>query len=97
MESKVHPVIAMLVIALVVVSLVIWTWGTGKAKEIGGPAELLIDPQGHLYIQVQNLLLEHDASGAFVTRHDLALLDVDRVLGAPAFFSNGDLLIRRSD
>ena len=95
METKIHPLVAALVIVLLILAIGVWTWGTGKSKEIGGPAELLTDPSGHLYVQVQNLLLEHDSSGAFIARHDLNQLGVELVLGAPAFFSNGDLLIRR--
>ena len=54
-----------------------------------------MDPDGHLYIQIQNQLLEHDANGAFLARHDLAKLGVERMLGSFAFFSNGEILLRR--
>ncbi|MEM7504772.1 MAG: hypothetical protein AAF417_22260, partial [Pseudomonadota bacterium] len=56
---------------------------------------LAVDPNGHLYIQIQNNLLEHDVDGRFVARHDLAALGVDTMLGDIAFFSNGDVLLRR--
>jgi len=95
MESKIHPALVVLVIILVILAMGLWTWGSGQAKAIGGPAELLTDPSGHVYIQIQNQLLEHDDAGRFVERHDLGKLDVERVLGAIGFFSNGDMLLRR--
>lgn len=95
MDAKVHPAIAVLVIALAILAIVVWTWGSGQAKEIGGPAGLLTDPSGNLYIQMGNQLLEHDPDGLFLERHDLARLGVGNVIGAIGFFSNGDVLLRR--
>ncbi len=95
MNSKVHPLAAVLVILLAVLAIGVWTWGAGEAKAIGGPAGLRTDPDGHLYIQIQNQLLEHDAAGVFLERHDLAELGVEHLLGGVAFFSNGDVLLRR--
>jgi len=95
MQTRIHPAIASGVIILVLLALVLWTWGTGQAREIGGPAGLITDPAGHVYIQIQNKLLEHDDTGRFVVQHDLSELGVERVLGAIRFFSNGDMLLRR--
>lgn len=95
MNSKVHPLFALLVIVLVVIAIGVGVWGSGQAKQFGGPAQLVTDPAGHLYVQMQNVLLEHDADGRFVRRHDLSELGVDTVLGAIGFFSNGDILLRR--
>lgn len=95
MNFNVHPVVALLVIVLAISAIGVWMWGSGEARRLGGPAELLVDPNGHLYVQMQNQLLEHDADGEFVRRHDLAALAVETVLGGTAFFSNGDILIRR--
>ena len=95
MESKVHPAVALVVIILVVLAMGLWTWGTGQAKAIGGPAGLLVDPAGHLYIRIQNLLLEHDTDGRFIERHDLSNLGIEQVIGAIGFFSDGDMLVRR--
>ena len=95
MDAKVHPVIAILVIVGVILSVGVWTWGNGESKAIGGPSELVIDPDGHLFIQIQNQLLEHDQNGIFVARHNLAELGVYDVIGGLAFFSNGDILLRR--
>lgn len=94
MNAKVHPLVAVLVIVATIVALAVWAWGTGQAKEIGGPAELLVSPSGHLYVQMQNRLLEHDTDGQFVKRHELSALGVERVLGAIGFFPNGDILLR---
>jgi hypothetical protein len=95
MNSNVHPLVAALVILLALAAIGVWMWGTGQAKEIGGPAGLQTDPDGHLYLQIQNQLLEHDADGTFIKRHDLANLGVEYSLGAVAFFSDGDILLRR--
>jgi len=94
-NSKVHPLVAALVIFATLVCIGVWAWSSGQAKEIGGPAELLISPTGHLYVQMQNYLLEHDAEGQFLQRHDLTALGVERVLGAISFFPDGEILLRR--
>ena len=54
-----------------------------------------MNADGHLFIQVQNQLIEHDANGVFLKRHDLSSIGVERLLGAVAFFANGDVLLRR--
>ena len=95
MDSNVHPVVAFLIVALAMFAIGVWTWGTGEAKRIGGPSALVLDPSGHLYIQMQNQLIEHDENGVFVARHDLGELGVEQVFGGLAFFSNGDILLRR--
>lgn len=95
MGKNIHPVAAFLIILISVVAIVVWFRSTGAAKEYGGPACLTLDPDGHLYIQIQNQLLEHDADGNFVARHDLSEFGVDLLLGGLAFFSNGDILMRR--
>ena len=95
MNAKIHPLVATLVIILTLAAIGIWVWGTGKAKAVGGPAELRLGPDGHLFIQIQNQLLEHDADGVYLRRHDLGELGVNVVLGSIAFFSNGDILLRR--
>ncbi len=95
MNAKVHPLVAALVILATLVCIGVWAWAGGQAKAIGGPAELLVSPSGHLYVQMQNYLLEHDSDAQFVKRHDLSELGVERVLGALVFFPNGDILLRR--
>jgi len=94
-DTKIHPVVAILVVAAAMLAVGLWAWGNGRAKAIGGPSELIIDPAGHLYIQMQNQLLEHDEQGTFIARHDLSELGVDVVIGALAFFPDGDILLRR--
>ena len=95
MNAKVHPLVVVLVIFLTFTAIGVWVWGSGEAKKIGGPAELKKNPDGYLYIQIQNQILEHDAEGIFRERHDLAELGVEQLLGSIAFFSNGDILLRR--
>lgn len=95
MHSRVHPLVVILVMLMSVLAVGVWMWGTGSAKTIGGPAALRQGPDGHLYLQIQNQLLEHDADGNFVVRHDLSRLGVHEMLGGFAFFSDGDILLRR--
>ncbi len=95
MNSKVHPLVVALVMTLTFVAIALWMWGKGEASLVGGPAELRLGPNGHLYIQIQNRLIEHDADGEYVATHDLAMLGVEQFLGNYAFFSNGDILLRR--
>ena len=97
LDMKIHPAVAGLVIALSALAIGLKFWADGEALRYSGPAQLLTDPSGNLYIQIQNQLLEHDAEGAFVKRHDLGELGVDTVIGTLAFFSNGDLLLRRGE
>ena len=96
-DKNVHPAAAALVISVVVLAIGGWLWCSHEAKRYGGPAGLAVDPSGHLYIQVQNTLLEHDVDGRFIARHDLATLGVGTLLGDVAFFSNGDVLLRRGE
>lgn len=95
MDSNVHPLVAALVILGAIAAIATWVWGSGEAKSIGGPSQLVVDPNGHLYVQIQNSLLEHDADGNFVREHDLRNIGVDMLLGGLGFFSDGDLLVRR--
>lgn len=95
MNSNVHPLIVALVLLLTTLAIALWMWGNGAATSVGGPAELRTAPDGHLYIQIQNQLLEHDADGVFLQRHDLAKLGVENVFGSIVFFAEGDILIRR--
>ena len=95
MNSNVHPAIVALVLMLTAAAIAVWMWGSDMATSIGGPAELRSDARGHHFIQIQNYLVEHDADGSYLETHDLTALDVEVFLGTYAFFSNGDILLRR--
>lgn len=97
MDKNVHPVAAALVMGLCLLAIGGWLWCSHEAKRYGGPAAIAVNPDGHLYLQIQNQLLEHDANGQFVARHDLAALGVETMLGEFGFFSNGDVLLRRGE
>ena len=94
---KIHPAIVIVVVALTAIAIATKFWADGEALKYGGPSQLLADPRGHVYIQIQNQLLEHTAEGEFVRRHDLGELGVDPLIGVAAFFSNGDILLRRGE
>ncbi|HZW59740.1 MAG TPA: hypothetical protein VFE85_05550, partial [Woeseiaceae bacterium] len=96
MNSKLHPAIAALVIALAVLALALWIWARGQARELGGPAQLLVGPSGHLYVQINDQLLEHGADGEFLRRHDLSGPAASELVGGIGFLANGDLLLRRA-
>ncbi|MDJ0907270.1 MAG: hypothetical protein QNI96_14715 [Woeseiaceae bacterium] len=95
MNSEVHPAVAALVLFVAAMAVAIWMWGSGVAAGFGGPAELRTGPDGHRFVQIQNYLVEHDANGAYLETHDLEEMGVELFLGGYAFFSNGDILLRR--
>lgn len=95
MNTDVHPAVAALVLATTVLALALWTWASGVAASIGGPSGLKADPRGHRFVQIQSYLVEHDPDGKYVRTHDLRELGVEVFLGGFAFFSNGDILLRR--
>jgi hypothetical protein len=95
MNNNVHPLVVALVLLLTALAIAIWMWGSGEVSNIGGPAEVKADPDGHIYVQIHNSLVEHDANGKYLETHDLHDLGVDVFLGSFAFFSNGDILLRR--
>ncbi len=95
MNTDVHPAVAALVLATTVLALALWVWASGVAASIGGPSGLKADPRGHRFVQIQSFLVEHDADGKYVKTHDLGELGVEVLLGGFAFFSNGDILLRR--
>ncbi len=95
MNTDVHPAVAALVLATTLLALALWTWASGVAASFGGPSGLQADPRGHRFVQIQSSLVEHDAEGKYVKTHDLGEMDVDVFLGGFAFFSNGDILLRR--
>ena len=95
LNAKVHPALATAVFVLAAIAIAVKLWGDGRALDVGGPAQLLRAPSGQVYVQVGNRLLQHDRRGGFIREIDLADLGVTRVIGGFAFFSNGDLLLRR--
>ena len=95
MNAKVHPLVAALVLAATFAAVALWTWASGRAASLGGPAELTAGPQGHHFIQIQNFLIEHDEEGVYLRTHDLDDMGVELFLGGHAFFSDGDILLRR--
>jgi hypothetical protein len=51
-----------------------------------------VDANGHVYVQIQSKLVEHDAYGQYLKTHDVRDMGVVLFLGSFAFFSNGDVL-----
>lgn len=97
LDMKIHPALVGLVIALTAIAIATKVWSDGKALSLSGPSQLLKDPHGRVYIQIQNQLLEHTSEGEFLRRYNLGDLGVDPLIGALAFFSDGDILLRRGE
>lgn len=95
MNSEVHPLVAGLVITTTLMAVALWAWASGVAAGFGGPAALVTGPGGHHFIEIQKYLVEHDEDGAYVRTHDLGAIDIELLLGGYAFFSDGDILLRR--
>ena len=95
MNSDVHPAVAALILAATFLAIALWMWASGVAASYGGPAELVQSPNGRTYVQIQNYLVEHDTDGAYLETYDLTEMNVEPFLGGFAFFSNGDVLLRR--
>jgi hypothetical protein len=95
MNSNVHPLVVALVLILTGIAIATWMWGSSAAANIGGPSELKIGPDGHVYVQIQDKLIEHDADGQYLRTHNLPELGIEVFLGSFAFFSDGDILLRR--
>jgi hypothetical protein len=95
MNSNVHPLVVVLVLAFTGFAILMWVWGSGEAASIGGPAELKADQNGHAYVQIQDKLVEHDANGKYLRTHNIGEMGVELFLGSFDFFSNGDILLRR--
>ena len=95
MNSDVHPIVVALALVLTGIAISTWVWGSGAAANIGGPAAMNIGPNGQVYVQIQDKLVEHDANGQYRETHDLGELGVELFLGGFDFFSNGDILLRR--
>ncbi len=44
----------LIVLFLTVLTIGVWVWSNGQAKQIGGPAEMTVAPDGHLYVQMMS-------------------------------------------
>lgn len=95
MNLEVNPVVAGIVVLMTVLAVALWAWASGIAAGFGGPAALATSPGGHAFIAIQNYLVEHDARGEYLRTHDLEAIGVKPLIGGFAFFSNGDILLRR--
>lgn len=95
MDKNVNPWVATIILGVFGALIVVAFWANGEAAGIDEPSHMHRDPSGNLYILVHNLLLQHAAEGEFTRTHDLSELGVESMVGDFAFFSNGDVLIRR--
>jgi hypothetical protein len=95
MNQNVNPVLAVFIIGVALTLLGGKFWAQQQALHVGGPDQMQYDPKGHLFIHVSDTLYELSPSGEWVQEYDLNNLGMAHLVGNFAFFSNGDLLIRR--
>ncbi len=94
MNKSVHPAVAALVIASVVLIFGVKYWLDQKVLELPRPALMQPHPSGGVVVLVGLSLYHLAESGELLTTLDLEPLGVTEMVGDFAFFANGDLLIR---
>ncbi len=95
MNQNVNPWVATIILSAFGALIAVAFWAYGEAAGIDGPSHMHRDPSGNIAILVHNRLVRHTAAGEFTRAYDLSALGVESMVGDFAFFSNGDLLIRR--
>jgi len=97
MNQNVKPLHAVLIVfsALAMISLIFFT--RSEMLQLGGPDQMQFDAQGNLYIHISGDLYKLDPEMKLLARFNLSQFDVYDLVGDFAFFSNGDLLIRRGE
>jgi len=95
MNQEVHPTTAFVVIAIAACLLSFIFWARGEALNVGGPDQLQYDEQGNVFIHVADTLFKFSSDFTLLGKYELSQIGVYDLVGDFAFFSNGDILIRR--
>lgn len=95
MSQHVKPLTAILIVIVTLVLISLIFWARGEALRVGGPDQTQIDHAGNLYIHISGTLYIFSPDFALQRKLDLLELGVVDLVGDFAFFSNGDLLIRK--
>lgn len=96
MNQSIKPLTALAVLAVFAVLLAAKYWAHGEALGVSLYAQMHTHPNGNLYIMLGDRLYGFDGQGRLADRLDLADFGVEAGVATDfAFFSNGDLLLRR--
>ena len=95
MRQDVHPITAFLVISIAICLISMIVWARGEALRVGGPDQIQQDPQGNVYLHVSGSLYQFSSRFELLQEIQLEKLGVSDLVGDFAFFSNGDMLVRR--
>jgi len=95
MSQDVRPTTAISIILLAVCFLSMIFWARGESLSAGGPDQMQVNADGDLFIHIADKLYKLSPSLEFIDEYELTALGVYDLVGDFAFFSNGDILIRR--
>lgn len=97
MNQPINPWLAALIFSVFMAVLVGQYWANDQALDVQGYSYMHTHPDGTVYLQLNNQLFGLDAQGQLQQQIDLATLGVDPETPTDfGFFSNGDLLLRKS-
>ncbi|MGD8641900.1 MAG: hypothetical protein PVG89_14795 [Gammaproteobacteria bacterium] len=97
MNQNVNPIAAVTIILIAVLLISLIFWARQAALLVGGPDQIQRDPEGNTIIHIAGTLYKVNPSFELMETVDLEALGVHHLVGDFAFFSNGDLLLRRGD
>ena len=95
MNQSVKPLTAISIILAAVLLISLIFWARQESIRIGGPDQVQIDPAGNIFIHISDKLYKLSPSLTVLEEYHLPELGVYELVGDFAFFSNGDVLIRR--
>jgi hypothetical protein len=95
MNQNVKPLTAFLIILTGICLISLIFWARGESLDVGGPDQMQLDPDGNVVIHISDKLYRLTPSLELQASYDLAEMGVDDLVGDFAFFSNGDMLIRK--
>ncbi len=95
MNQNVKPLTAFLIVltGICLISLIFWV--RGESLNVGGPDQMQFDPDGNIVIHISDKLYRLTPSLELQDSYDLDEMGVYDLVGDFAFFSNGDMLIRK--
>lgn len=95
MNQDVHPITALFVILISICLIGFIFWARGETLRVGGPDQVQYDHDGNIFIHIADTLYKFSPDFKHLQKYDLPQLGVYDLVGDFAFFSNGDMLIRR--
>jgi len=95
MNQNVNPVLAFFIVFFAITILSFKFWASGQALYTGGPNQMQHDREGNLYINITDTLYKLSPDMKLLNEYPLDRYGVSDLVGDFAFFSNGDILIRK--